>query len=451
MKPADQQEFEGSSTPPGFTGRAWSGTNFPTFAAGKLKLDGGRLYSTVKYPTGTSIEFSAKFSDDAFENIGFSADGDFNGPWAVIGRDQVSSKGYLYARSSNGGREVLGTALTGQYHRFKIKLNSTTVEFFVDGLLQATITQTTPGGVIQISDFNANALELSVDWVRILPYTLNGNYVSGVYDAGSSTSWRNIFWNYIQPQNTTVALSVRTGNTPVPDGTWSDFLNIPNGGTIDIISRYIQYNVSMVSSDKDATAVLQKILVTCNYAFATPVDNLTGTVTDNDVRLAWSTEVEYNNKGFEIQRSLNGTDWITIGFIDGAGNSSTHVDYQYLDKGLPTGVYYYRLKQVDIDNKFRYSNMVSVTIASPKGFSLEQNYPNPFTNQTTIAYSIPRATKVRLSIYDVQGRLMQTIDEGMKTPGRYVVDVHTDNLGKGIYYYRMDAENFSTARKMFLR
>ena len=221
--PASLQDFEGLTLPPGFTASSWSGSNTPQFGGGKVTLNGVRLYSNVKYPTGTTIEFYAKFSDDSFENIGFAADGNFSGPWAVIGRDQIASKGYLYARSDNGGRELLGTNLTGQYHRYKITVNSDNVEFFVDGILAATIVETISNGVILFSDFTANTLDLSVDWIRILPYTVSGNYLSAVFDAGATTRWNYIFWNAIQPAGTNLGISIRTGNTAVPDATWSDY------------------------------------------------------------------------------------------------------------------------------------------------------------------------------------------------------------------------------------
>ena len=450
-RPRDQQEFEGSTLPPGFSASSWSGSNTPQFGGGKVILNGVRIYSNVKYPTGTTIEFYAKFSDDNFENIGFAADGNFSGPWAVIGRDQIASKGYLYARSDNGGRELLGTNLTGQYHRYKITLNSDNVEFFVDGVLAATIVETVSNSVILVSDFNANTLDLSVDWLRILPYTVSGTYLSAVFDAGAFTRWNNIFWNAIQPAGTNLNISVRTGNTAAPDGTWSDYVAVTNGGSIDQISRYIQYKATLGSMDNKSTVVLQNILITCNSSFNLPVTDLKAFATNNDIKLDWTTNTEYNTKTFEIQKSLNGTDFVTIGYVDAAGNSTVHRNYTYTDKGLEAGTYYYRLKQIDIDNRFRYSNIVSAEVASVTNYRLEQNYPNPFSGKTTIDYAVPKTTPVSLSIFDMQGRLVLFVDEGTKNKGRYSVEIHTGTLNHGVYYYRMQAQDFSTTRKMFVR
>ena len=85
------------------------------------------------------------------------------------------------------------------------------------------------------------------------------------------------------------------------------------------------------------------------------------------------------------------------------------------------------------------------------GYRLEQNYPNPFTGRSVIPYSIPKATKVRLTIYDLQGRTVKVIEEGVRSAGRYSAEVLTGNLRPGIYYYKMEADEFSTTRKMIVQ
>ncbi len=133
LKPTENQDFEASSAPPGWSVGSWSGTNTPQFSGGVTKINGSRLYSNTSFLPGNSIEFLARFSDDTFENIGFSGDGNFNNPWVMIGRDGIAAKGTLYARTSLGSRVILGTNLTGQFHRYKIKWNTNNFEFYVDG------------------------------------------------------------------------------------------------------------------------------------------------------------------------------------------------------------------------------------------------------------------------------------------------------------------------------
>ncbi|MBK7380203.1 MAG: hypothetical protein IPJ03_14635 [Ignavibacteriales bacterium] len=91
--------------------------------------------------------------------------------------------------------------------------------------------------------------------------------------------------------------------------------------------------------------------------------------------------------------NVNGqTDWQVIGFIPGFGTTTEPKSYSFTDENLSSGKYQYRLKQIDFDGSFEYSNTVEVEVTSPTEFSLEQNYPNPFNPTTKIKYTIPSVT-----------------------------------------------------------
>ena len=119
--------------------------------------------------------------------------------------------------------------------------------------------------------------------------------------------------------------------------------------------------------------------------------NFTVTKQGDNAQLNWSTSSEENNKGFEIQRSTDQSNWTVLNFIAGAGNSQTEKDYQYLDQNLPAGTYYYRLRQVDYDGKSSFSKVVPVTFDGGMALELKQNHPNPFSNYTSISMVIPKA------------------------------------------------------------
>ncbi len=113
-----------------------------------------------------------------------------------------------------------------------------------------------------------------------------------------------------------------------------------------------------------------------------PVELLafTASVRNSDVELLWSTATELNNLGFEIERSIDGQDnFVTVGFVDGKGSSTEINYYSFTDRPQVSGVnqIYYRLKQVDFDGTFSYSDVVNVSYDVPAEFVLSQNYPEP--------------------------------------------------------------------------
>lgn len=86
----------------------------------------------------------------------------------------------------------------------------------------------------------------------------------------------------------------------------------------------------------------------------------------------------------------------------------------------------------------------------PREFSLAQNYPNPFNPSTTIMYSVPRAERVMIKVYDINGSETATLVDEIKNPGHYSSVFDGSKLSSGIYFIRMDAGAFSKSHKMIL-
>ncbi|MCB0728689.1 MAG: T9SS type A sorting domain-containing protein [Ignavibacteriae bacterium] len=83
-------------------------------------------------------------------------------------------------------------------------------------------------------------------------------------------------------------------------------------------------------------------------------------------------------------------------------------------------------------------------------YALSQNYPNPFNPVTKIKYDIPFDGKVSIKIFDISGRLINTLVNEYKVAGRFETDFHGENLSSGVYYYRIESGEFSQVRKMIL-
>ncbi|HUP13702.1 MAG TPA: T9SS type A sorting domain-containing protein, partial [Niastella sp.] len=150
---------------------------------------------------------------------------------------------------------------------YRIKWNENNFEFYVDSSATpvATISLTVSSGLyLQVSDVNINDGTLSVDWLRATPYVASGTYTSRVADAGAITNWGVVKYNRETPVGTTLAISVRTGNSTNPeDGTWSTFTAIDSGVAIGRSSRYAQYKAVFSTSNTLLTPVLKDLSVQC--------------------------------------------------------------------------------------------------------------------------------------------------------------------------------------------
>jgi hypothetical protein len=194
--------------------------------------------------------------------------------------------------------------------------------------------------------------------------------------------------------------------------------------------------------------------------------SFTAFINEDDVQLNWTTATETNNQGFEILRGIypanNGTqndnEWKSIGFVPGYGTSTAKHFYSFNDENLSEGKYQYRLKQIDFNGSFEYSDVAEVEILSSVKFSLEQNYPNPFNPSTKIRYSIPsviasgtkQSQLVTLKVCDVIGNEIATLVNEEKPSGEYEVEFNAGEIPSGIYFYQLKSGNYFETKKMIL-
>ncbi|HZW38037.1 MAG TPA: T9SS type A sorting domain-containing protein [Ignavibacteriaceae bacterium] len=189
-----------------------------------------------------------------------------------------------------------------------------------------------------------------------------------------------------------------------------------------------------------------------NY-FATPVEliSFNAVVTDG-IELNWSTASETNNKGFEVQRSYDNSNFISIGFVNGAGTSSENKSYSFVDKSLKPGTYFYRLKQIDFDGSYKYHKTITVNYIDkniPDEFILYQNYPNPFNPSTKIKYFINQDAQVELKLLTPMGE-ENLLEKGLKSAGEYEYIFDGSKLSSGIYFMKVIVGNESKIIKMIL-
>jgi len=204
----------------------------------------------------------------------------------------------------------------------------------------------------------------------------------------------------------------------------------------------------------------QAMVVDSSTNSALPVElvSFVAVIQNGKAELSWATATEVENYGFEIERreiyseQSAASSWLKIGFVAGAGTSNSPKEYSFPDSKLTTGRYAYRLKQVDVDGMFKYSQSVEVEIGGvPKVFSLSQNYPNPFNPATTIEFTLAEDGLTTLKIYDVLGREVATLaKDELKAGVLHQATFSASNLSSGLYFYRLESGDQRQVRKLLL-
>ncbi len=195
------------------------------------------------------------------------------------------------------------------------------------------------------------------------------------------------------------------------------------------------------------------------YEGITPVElNLfNGDYEDGVVNLKWVTATETNNFGFEVERRSDYTAYEKIGFVNGNGTTTNRVTYNFTDKNISSNRYYYRLKQIDMDGTFEYSNELQIDINTLNNYQLFQNYPNPFNPGTKISWQSPVNSWQTLKVFDVLGKEIATLVNEYRNAGSYEINFDGSKLSSGVYYYQLRVGNpsagggqsFVETKKMF--
>ncbi len=167
----------------------------------------------------------------------------------------------------------------------------------------------------------------------------------------------------------------------------------------------------------------------------------------NDAHLIWNTVSELHLSHFEVEFSTDNIHFSKLGQTRAYGHSSANVGYSFQHKNaFETGnILYYRLKSVDINTRFEYSQTVRVQFNGSSALANLVIYPNPFTNQIHITLPVTAITPVSAEIFDINGKLQM---EGKYLPTSNGIDIHTDQLNSGIYFIRISINSQTITKKL---
>ena len=282
------------------------------------------------------------------------------------------------------------------------------------------------GYTVDVTD-NSTFIRLGVTGGAVKPGQGTG------FDIGSSyVTWVRLHFQILSTAST--SLTIASGSNQI--GLFENHSNNPNTGVIN---------------DQTLSAPVNII----DAPLPVELNSFNAKVTGSNVELQWKTTTEVNNHGFEVERKANDNEsstWEKVGFVEGNGNSNSPKDYSYTDKNITGGSKFsYRLKQVDNNGNFTYSDKVEVKVV-PNKFELFQNYPNPFNPSTTIKFSLPADSRVAINIYNILGERITELINGDYKAGFYKVQFNSANLSlaSGIYFYTIESQNFKAVKKMIL-
>ncbi len=230
------------------------------------------------------------------------------------------------------------------------------------------------------------------------------------------------------------------------------------------------------------TTVVYTGTTTGNQPLPVELTSFSAQIQNKSVILEWKTATEVNNYGFDVERlmtndlmtndggshwSLVNGHWEKIGFVEGHGNSNSPKSYTFTDNlalarlasgnarqahNLNLARLQYRLKQIDFDGSYKYSDVVKLNVDTPSEYTLGQNFPNPFNPTTVISYQLPEAENVSLKVYDVLGKEVATIVDKFQQAGVYNSQFSISNyqLSSGIYFYTLRTKDFVKTKKMLI-
>lgn len=211
-----------------------------------------------------------------------------------------------------------------------------------------------------------------------------------------------------------------------------------------------------ISYGADQTACLNSMsLCQDKYNLILPVEltSFTGEFIKNKVILNWSTATEINNRGFEVERKADDNNWTMIGFREGKGTTSQKQNYSLVDDvtAVSSKVIKYRLKQIDFNGNYTYSNEIEVNNNSvPDQFILEQNFPNPFNPNTKITFRLPERSNVVLKVFNQLGEEVALLAKGYYSEGTYEYSFDASKLSSGNYIYTLQTDKGIISKKMTL-
>ncbi len=173
---------------------------------------------------------------------------------------------------------------------------------------------------------------------------------------------------------------------------------------------------------------------------------------DGTVRVNWTTPRPAGSANFEVEHAAGRAGFFEpVGVVKGSEAAKQDGAYEYRLDGLPFGVHRFRIRQVDAQGRFVYSEEVTMEVEMAERFLLDPAYPNPFNPQATIRFAVKQAERVSVVLYNALGQRVTLLYEGTPEASAYQsVRIDGSNLSSGLYFVRLQGESFASTQKVTL-
>ncbi|HVP05115.1 MAG TPA: fibronectin type III domain-containing protein [Dehalococcoidia bacterium] len=262
LAPALNDIFSGGS----LNGSLWSVSNWTggsaTVSGGNVTLNGNGIGSQATFSAGAVFEGTATFTGESWQFFGLASDLDGSNGGNRAGFTTGPSGTGMYARTSINNVDTF-TAIAGNYlgssHTYRVEWASSVVRYYIDGTLVVTQNQSVPGPLkAWASDYANSGNVLTAGWLRVTPYAASGTYLSGVFDAGSGSSFATITYGSTTPAGTSVQMRTRASTDGINWSAWSN--PVASGGAITSAAlRYLQYQITLTTSDTAQTPLVDSV------------------------------------------------------------------------------------------------------------------------------------------------------------------------------------------------
>ena len=428
----------------------FNGDGKPDLACTDMNDNSMSVFLNTTTPGSTTPSFAAKTTFTAGNHVNKILASDFNcdgKPDIVVGNRDANNISVYINTTTPGAATPTFTAKTD----FAVNGNAYGLgsgDFNGDGkqdiacangsVISVFLNTTTPGATTPTfsakTDFATTATAF-----YICTADFNGD---GKIDLGyTNSSYCSIYLNNTAPGSSTPSFNNKTDYATGGGGIFEADFNLD--GKKDLITS---------SGNSGSTFVY---LNQANLPVPVELSSFTSSVDKQNVTLSWSTVQEENNRGFDIERNSFGAGWKKVGYTEGHGTTNQISNYSFTERGMATGHYNYRLKQIDYNGNYKYYDLTNeVIIGIPQKYSLVQNYPNPFNPVSVIGYQLPASGFVSLTVFDISGREVSILVNEVKEAGYYSVTFDAKSLSSGTYFYKLTAEGdkskFVSTKKMIL-